>query len=1160
MARLKISLFGPFHVILDGVVLTQFRSDAIRALFAYLVMDSGTAYRREALAGMFWPDKPEASALHNLRQGLNVLRQLLGDKKSTHPFLTVTRKEVKFDADRDYWLDTQEFSTQLKVVKESQSYRLWGGPQSIDRLQKLVDLYRGDFLSGFSLNSIAFEEWMVAKREQFHHEALEVFSVLANYHERRETYRQAQRYARRQIELEPWREESHRQLMRSLALDNQRNAALLQYKKCQEILEIELGIHPQTQTTTLYEQIKSGQFNHLRHTYRRHLPVQRTPFIGREDEIEELINYLVNPVHRLITLVGEGGIGKTRLSLVATEAVAAGFTEGACFVSLANLAAKNDNDQNGSSDYVLATAIGNALDLQFQSNRTIDSQLLAYLRPKELLLVLDSFEYLLPAYSRKQTQQHKTTYNKSAELILRILQSAPQVVVLVTSRTRLNFQAESVIQLGGLPIPSTMDAHASTYSSVSLFVERAQRTWPVFTLDQSNLAHVIRICQLVEGNPLGIELAAVWVDHFTPAEMVLAIQEDLDFLADTRQDIPVRHRSMRVVFEQSWKLLNEAEQHAFCQLCIFQGDFDRKAARQVANTSVINLSSLMNKSFIHRSEKDRYYIHDRLKDFGRQKLAAMPKEEEESRRRHAIYFMTWLEQQSQTRHYKQTLSKMAREIKNIRLAWQWAVEQADIASFSASLDGLFYFYQTRSWFQEGEACFSDAAQSTERYRDDHSRWHDKLVARQGVFCHHLGRYNEAKVLLQRSLEHMQALNDQYETAFCLMNLARVTISQGEYITAKQYLSEAIKLTSDIPSAQASRAACLALEADSRQELGVICWHQGDYAAAKRYYEQARRIYQNPRVGDQNGQAWALNRLGFVSWAQTDYAQAQHYYKQALQIFQQIGNQRGEGNTTNELGMVFERQGDYIGGKANYERALYIFHELGDQQGEGDTLVNLGFVAHHQGDYIAARGYFEQALDLFHLLGYQRGQGLALAFLSFVSYQLGNYQFAQEYAQQALGITQETGDRMVQGYSLTHLAYALMATGQYAEADQLYRQAIELRYQLGKPYLAIESLAGLASASLAQENFSQALGQVNEILHYLERNSLEGTVEPLRVYLTCIRVLQARQDPRAKEVSQRAYQLLKEQAAKVGSDQTQHTFWHQIPVHRELKQIFNKLSL
>lgn len=1156
MARLKISLFGPFHAILDGVVLTQFRSDAIRALFTYLVIDPGTLYRREALAGIFWPGKSEASALHNLRQGLNVLRQLLGDKQSTQPFLIITRKDVKFDANSDHWLDVQKFTTQLSLVKASQSYRLWGGPQSISRLQKVSDLYRGDFLSGFSLNSVAFEEWMVAKREKLHHDALEVFSVLAHYHERREEYQLAQRYARRQIELEPWHEESHQLLMRSLTLNQQRNAALLQYQKCKEILDIELGVPPQTHTTTLYEQIKSGQFNKVRHNHLRHLPVQRTPFIGRETEIEQLISHLVNPVHHLITLVGEGGIGKTRLALTAAKTMAAGFTEGACFISLANLAAKNDYDQSTSSHYVLATEIGNALGLQFQSNRTIDSQLLAYLRPKELLLVLDSFEYLLPSY----TQAHNTTYNKSTELVLNLLQGAPQVVVLITSRTRLNFQAESVIQIGGLPVPSTLEPNALTYSSVKLFLERAQRTWQAFTLDQSNLANVIHVCKLVEGNPLGIELAAAWVDHFTPAEMVEAIQDDLDFLADTRKDIPARHRSMRVVFEQSWKLLNNAEQHVFRKLCIFQGDFDRKAARQVANASVIYLSSLMNKSFIHRSEKDRYYIHDRLKDFGRQKLAARPKEEEESRRRHALYFMTWLQQKSQTRGDKQVLTKIAREIKNIRLAWQWAIEQANIASFSASLDGLFYFYQTRSWFQEGETSFAKAAESTERYRDQHSRSHYKLVARQGVFCHYLGRYNEAKALLLSSLQAMQHLSDQYETAFCFMNLARVSISQGEYMAAKEYLLQAIKLTNHISSSQASHAICLTLEADSRQQLGVICWHQGNYADAKRYYEQARRIYQNPRVGDQNGEAWALNRLGFVSWTQADYAQAKYYYEQALQIFQQIGNQRGEANTTNELGMVFERQGNYVRGKANYERALYIFHELGDQQGEGDTLVNLGFVAHHQGNYIAARRCFEQAVDLFHVLGYQRGEGLALAFLSFVSYQLGNYEFAQEYAQKALRITQETGDRMVQGYSLTHLAHALTAVGLYAEAAPLYRQAIALRDQLHKPNLVIESLAGLANTAFMQKDLIQALGQVNEILHYLERNSLEGTVEPLRIYLTCIRVLQAQEDPRAKDLTQQAYQLLKEQAANIHHEQAQQTFLHQVPVHRELIQLFNKTSL
>ena len=1152
---LKISLFGPFHVILDGQIVTQFRSDPIRALFTYLVMDAGTPYRREALAGLLWPDKPEATALHNLRQALNVLRKVLGDKQADRPFLEITRKNVQFNPNSDYWLDVKEFTTQIAEVKAQQHYRLWGGPHSIERLQQVAKVYRGDFLSGFSLNTMPFEEWVVAKREQFHRQALDAFQILANYHERRQEYAEAQRYARRQIELEAWREEAHRQLMRAFALNGQRNAALLQYQKCTEILAEELGVEPEDNTKALYEQIKAGQFAEAGGHYLRSVPPQRTPFIGRKSEVEELIRRLVNPTYRLLTLVGEGGIGKTRLALVATEEVAAGFAEGACFVSLANVATNGRKKEP--PHYVLATAIGNALDLQFQSRRTVDSQLLAYLRPKELLLVLDNFEHLLPDHSCAPISG--ATYQGSADLILEILQKAPQVVLLITSRTRLNFQAEYVIQISGLPVPSLTDAQASTYSSVRLFCERASRTWQGFTLDEKNLCDVIRVCELVQGNPLGIELAAAWIEHFTVAEMVQAIQEDLDFLAATRQDIPTRHRSMRAVFEQSWKRLNEPEKHAFRKLSIFQGDFDRKAARQVANTSISLLSSLMNKSFIHRSGRDRYYIHDRLKQFGHEKLAEVPQEENKTRDRHCTYFTTWLQQQEPARNYGQALSKIAQEIDNVRLAWQWAVEHAKIDGISVSLESLFYFYKIRSWFQEGEAAFAQAAASTRSVYGSTTRLYNKLVARQGVFCHDLGRYDEGKAFLQSTLSVVRTVSDKYETAFCLTSLARVAISQGEYPTAQNYLSEAIKLAGQVPLSEASRAACLALEADSLRELGIVCWNQGDYAGAKKYYEQARRIYQNPRVADQNGEAWALNKLGCVSWGQGEYRQAKHYYEQALLIFQRIGNRRGEGSTTNELGMVFEREGDYAGAKANYKQALHIFHELGDQQGEGDTLINLGFVNHHQGDYIDARRYFEQALDIFHLLGYQRGEGLALAFLSLTSHQLGNHDFAQQYAQRALQITQDTGDRTIQGYALTHLGHALMARNHLTEAADFYQQAMSLRHTLGKANLAMESLAGLAHVSLAQGDLLKALAYTEEILRHLAHNTLEGAVEPLRVYLSCIRVLQANQDPRAKEMLQRAYELLKERAAKISRKSVQRSFLENVTAHREIVCEFNRLA-
>ncbi|NIO70637.1 MAG: transcriptional regulator, partial [Anaerolineae bacterium] len=252
MTRLSVRLLGPLQVTLDGEPVTGLRSDKVRALLAYLAVETEQPHRREKLAGLLWPDWPERSARANLRQALANLRQVIGDHQATPPFLHISRQTVQFNSASDAWIDVAAFTDLLQAKGLSQ--------QTIRQLEQAVELYRGDFLEGFSIgDSPAFEEWVLLNRERLHRLVMEALHRLAECHEQYGEYERGLQHAWRQVELDPWREKAHRQLMRLLALSGQRGAALAQYETCRRLLAEELGVEPAEETTRLYEQIRDGK-------------------------------------------------------------------------------------------------------------------------------------------------------------------------------------------------------------------------------------------------------------------------------------------------------------------------------------------------------------------------------------------------------------------------------------------------------------------------------------------------------------------------------------------------------------------------------------------------------------------------------------------------------------------------------------------------------------------------------------------------------------------------------------------------------------------------------------------------------------------------------------------------------------------------------------
>lgn len=575
----RLQLLGPVSLDRDSEQIHGFKSRKALALLGYLAAE-GRPVSRSYLAELFWPDQPESRGRNNLSQALhNLLGLWPGCCEADH-------HSIQFCLAASTCLDLRGFND--LVSKDEMS-----------TLAMAADLYRGDFMAGMYLDDCPeFEQWLRLEQENWRQRATQVLRDLITHYTQHNETDQALPFISRLLEIDPGDEEAHRQKMVLLAQSGQRSAALAQFETCRRTLAEELAVKPARETVQLYEQIRSGELKPETHIstangnlssavpppaqsfYYNNLPAQTTSFIGREEELALIAQYLGNPSCRFLTIIGLGGIGKTRLALQSAAAPHQ-LRQGVCFVGLASI----------SSPEFLISTIASALKFPLYGRGDPKTQLINYLSDKEMLLVLDNFEHLITG----------------AGLLVEILQRAPHLKILVTSRERLSLQEEWILDLQGLTFPEGEDiVLLENYSAVQLFLQRAQQVQADFWLRYLDKPAVVRICRLVEGMPLGIELAAAWIRTFSCREIAEEIEKNYDFLITSLQNIPKRHHSLQAVFEHSWGLLSEEERNVFSRLSVFWGGFSRKSAEQVVGASAFLLSALVDKSLLRRTDTDRY--------------------------------------------------------------------------------------------------------------------------------------------------------------------------------------------------------------------------------------------------------------------------------------------------------------------------------------------------------------------------------------------------------------------------------------------------------------------------------------------------------------------------------------------------------------------------
>lgn len=578
--ELHLELLGGLRVRRGATPITGFVSGKAVALLCYLAVTARTHFR-VALATRFWSTLPEADARMNLRHVLANLRQLVGSH------LVITRDTIAFNREAPYVLDVEQFEILLQQA----------GPGDIDQLREAMSYYRGDFLEGFSLRDAdEFDEWMVAEGERLHQRALHALHVLATYYTARHNYSAAIDYATRLLRLEPWREETHRQLMLLLAESGQTGAALQQYDACYRILETELGVEPDRATTALRDQIDAGEITARPLAAPHHnLPCPPTPMLGRDVEQAAIAHLLQQPAIRLLTLVGTGGVGKTRLAVdVATQQLAV-FADGIFAVDLATLRDPAE----------VASAIAQAIGIIEDNTKLVLERVCGWLGERQTLLLLDNFEHLLHA----------------ASVVSTLLAACPRLKCLVTSRSPLHLRGEHIFTVEPLEVPPSPRLTISTtkqaaqfaqYAAVELFVQRAVAVQPHFALTSQNAPIIAEICCRLDGLPLAIELAAARVKLLPPHAILAWLDRRLTLLTSGARDLPVRHQTLRATLAWSYELLQADEQALFRRLGVFANGFTLEAAQYICTISdehgkrkaqidVLNgIEALIDKSLVRR--------------------------------------------------------------------------------------------------------------------------------------------------------------------------------------------------------------------------------------------------------------------------------------------------------------------------------------------------------------------------------------------------------------------------------------------------------------------------------------------------------------------------------------------------------------------------------
>jgi predicted ATPase/DNA-binding SARP family transcriptional activator len=843
---LSARLLGRFEISSDAQSVALLSRPA-QALFAYLILHPGTAHRREKLAGMLWPESLEETARDNLRHALWRLRKAL-PPAPTAPYLLVDGLSIGFNAASNFWLDAN-------AVESA------GESATSDELIAALESYGGELLPGF------YDEWVVLEREHlesvFEHKMARLMSLLQAEHRWLDMLDWGERW----IKLGQRPEPAYRALMTAHAAKGDMSKVAVTYERCIKSLK-EFGIEPSEQTRELYKRLKAGneileakslapEREKRKKASKTNLPVPATSFIGRKNELNEIATLL--SLARLLTLIGPGGVGKTRLAIQAASDVAGKFKDGVFWVELVGLSDAN----------LVPQEIAQSLKVHEGSGMPPIELLKSDLADKSLLLVLDNCEHLVGSV---------------AEAAEQFLGACPKLKILATSRERLGVFSEVVWRVPSL----------SERTSRQLFAERARAARHDFSLTESNQAFVTQLCERLDRVPLAIELAAARVSLLSVEEIAQRLDDRFSLLTSGSRTALPRHQKLRATIDWSYDLLSEPERTLFRRLSVFASGFTLEAVESICSRDMKGgdildlLSRLADKSlviveFVSAISETRYRLLETIRLYALEKLDAT-REVETTRDRHLEYFTQLAEEAAPNAigiGAVQYYEKIDRELDNIRSAVEWSIETHQGILALRLIAALLYFWLNRSslgeWFDRlGRVLLLPEGMQRTAERA-------KAINSRSLFYWAQVSSLDLREDLEEALSIGRELGDDIVIAQSLSNLARQETAAGNYTAARTLFQQSLDAWRGI-SAEATMDALM-----TRVFLGDLAFIQGNLQEAEALYEKAVSAFR--KIQDHNFLAYTVRRLGQVSCRRAEFSAAALLYGESLSINRELRDER-----------------------------------------------------------------------------------------------------------------------------------------------------------------------------------------------------------------------------------------------------------------------------
>lgn len=676
---------------------------------------------------------------------------------------------------------------------------------------------------------------------------------------------------------------------------------------------------------------------------KRRIPPQATTLIGRDGELAALERLFLKQQCRLLTLTGIGGIGKTRLAVAFAACAQEAFPGGTYYVPLTSV----------DSVEKIIPAVANAFDFGFSGPGVPQEQLFNYIAgsvEKKALLILDNLEHLLVQNAAPSAAP------SAVELVSEILQRCENLHLLVISRERLNIRDEWTYELHGLSVPPTIHAgKLEEFDSVALFVESAQKCKANFQITPEEQPAIIKICQLVDGVPLAIELAAAWVSILSCHEIAQEIQANMDFLTTTMRDVPERHRSIRATFDHSWTLLSDEERLALCQISVFRGGFDRFAGEHVAGATLSMLASLSNKSLVRRSESGRYDLHEVIRQYASTHLEHSPKRFE-THLRHCEYYLRQLSEHEwllKSNRQQESVRQLTDEIENILDAWAYAVRHRFFDLLHQAGRAFGWYFEVMGLYREGIDFLAPLVQVLKDSPPNQQTQQllGLVLLHQALLHFRKGEFEPAIELYEESIAVLRPTGDESLLADALIYLSIVLQNTGSYSKAKTLLEEGLALARVCHNRW--------LEGLGILNAGYIASQLGRHAEGYEIMLEGLAIWRV--VGDPHAIAMGLNFSIPTLLKLQRFAEAESFLQESIRLCEQSRNRWGLGTAYSFLGAVYLAEGRYAAAKESLRKSLAIFTEQTVGWNVARSLSYLGDASRLSGETEEANKYYLDGL-------------------------------------------------------------------------------------------------------------------------------------------------------------------------------------------------------